>query len=89
MHTLRMVHRDVKDPNIGWSSEFGKWVFLDFGFATFLQEKIGETITSKFIGTFQYVVEELQELYFLGFSGEIDFYYNDVYGLEKSLPKIN
>ena len=32
-----MVHRDVKDANIGWSSIFGKWVFLDFGFAKFLQ----------------------------------------------------
>ena len=44
---------------------------------------------SKFIGTFKYVIEEIQDLYYLGFSEKVDFYYNDVHGLEKSLSKIN
>ena len=85
MHTLRIVHRDVKEVNIGWSEKFEKWVFLDFGFTTCLRESIGEKSQTKFIGTFKYVIDEIQDLYYLGLSGKADFYYNDVVGLERSL----
>ena len=37
MYSFRMVHRDVKEQNISWSSFFGRWVFLDFGFTTFIR----------------------------------------------------
>ena len=37
MHSLKIVHRDIKDKNVSWSPTFKKWVFLDFGFATFLK----------------------------------------------------
>ena len=37
MHSLKIVHRDIKDKNVSWSPNFKKWVFLDFGFATFLK----------------------------------------------------
>ena len=41
MHTLKMVHRDMKVDNIGWSPYFRRWVFIDFGFAKILKENIG------------------------------------------------
>ena len=41
MHTLKIVHRDIKDKNVAWSHHFQRWVFIDFGFATFLKEKVG------------------------------------------------
>jgi serine/threonine protein kinase len=41
MHSLGIVHMDIKPENIGWSNEFKKWVFLDFGLAHFLDAKIG------------------------------------------------
>ena len=88
MHTLKLVHRDVKDANIGWSPEFERWVFLDFGFTKFLPESIGEKTYTKFIGTFKYTTEELHQLYYLSESGTVDFYYNDVFGLEKSIKII-
>ena len=56
MHKLKMVHRDIKRKNIGWSHHFQRWVFLDFGFATILEEKIGEKSMSQFIGTYKNVV---------------------------------
>ena len=88
MHTLRMVHRDLKEANIGWSSEFGKWVFLDFGFTKFLRESVGEKTYTKFIGTFKYTTEELHQLYYFNETGKVDFYYNDVHGLEISIKRI-
>ena len=88
MHTLRMVHRDMKDQNIGWSPEFQRWVFLDFGFAKILGEKIGEKTITKFIGTFHFTTDELQQLFLLSRRGKVDFYYNDLYGLEKCITII-
>ena len=88
MHAFRMVHRDMKEANIGWSIEFGRWVFLDFGFATLLRESIGQKTYTKFIGTYGYGTDELQRLYYLEDAGRVDFYYNDLYGLEKSLRKL-
>ena len=88
MHSLKMVHRDIKEPNIGWSEEFGRWVFLDFGFSTMLRQSIGQKTYTKFIGTFKYTYDELQKLYYFERGDEVDFYYNDIYGLERSIKKI-
>lgn len=54
MHSLKMVHRDIKHSNIGWSNFFNRWIFLDFGFSTILTEDIGEKTWTKFIGTYKY-----------------------------------
>ena len=78
----------MKDQNIGWSPEFKRWVFLDFGFAKFLRESVGEKTYTKFIGTFQFTTHELQKLFLLKKRGRVDFYYNDLYGLEKSFDII-
>lgn len=40
MHTLKMVHLDIKPLNIAYSQSFKKWVFLDFGFTEFIKENI-------------------------------------------------
>ena len=58
-------------------------MFLDFKFATFLQEKIGEKLTCKFIGIDKHAILELQRFYFLKDPGEADFNYNDLFGLRK------
>lgn len=31
MHSLRMIHYDIKPQNIGYSKNQGRAVFLDFG----------------------------------------------------------
>ena len=63
-------------------------MFLDFGFTTFLTENIGEKTYTKFVGTFKYTYDEIQKLYYLDRGDKVDFYYNDVYGLERSISKI-
>ena len=88
MHALKMVHRDIKDKNVAWSHHFQRWVFIDFGFATVLKEKIGEKSTSRFIGTYRCTTPELQRLYFLKNPGEVDFYYNDLYGLRRVIRSL-
>lgn len=37
MHSLQIVHCDIKKANIGYSDSLDKWVFLDFGFTRFLK----------------------------------------------------
>ena len=81
VHSLKFMHRDIKSENIGWSQQRNKFVFLDFGFAGFIQEEVGSATVTRFIGTFGYVCEEMEKLYFLGRSGQIDMYYNDLFGV--------
>ena len=60
MHQLKIVHRDIKEKNIGWSPSLKKWVFLDFGFTTCLEENFGEQTKTEFIGTIGYTLNELK-----------------------------
>ena len=85
MHSLRMVHRDIKPANVNWSPHFQKWVFIDFGFATMLEEGIGGETRTKFIGSYPYASRELQKTHDLRTFGKVDFYYNDLHGLRKTI----
>lgn len=71
----------MKEQNVGWSPSFKRWIFLDFGFAKFLRENIGYKSYGRFIGTYKYTLKQLQELFHLERPGKIDFYYNDMSGL--------
>ena len=88
MHQLKIVHRDIKEGNIGWSPSLKRWVFLDFGFSKNIQEDIGEKSETKFIGTLGYTIDELKSLFYLNSKGFIDFYFNDLVGLETTLSII-
>ena len=85
LHSLNIAHRDIKPANVDWSPHFQKWVFLDFGFATMLEEEIGCKTRTKFIGSYPYASKELQQIRDLGIHGWVDFYYNDLHGLKKVL----
>ena len=61
MHSLKIVHRDMKSENVDWSPDFQRWVFLDFGFSTVLEEEMGQKTRSKFIGTYSSTTRELQK----------------------------
>ena len=76
----------MKKENIGWSPTFRKWVLLDFGFAKILEEDVGkESYSGGFIGTYSHTIKEIKSLYHLKCGGFVDFYYNDLYGLEKTI----
>jgi serine/threonine protein kinase len=51
MHSLKVVHRDIKPDNIMYSKSFKKHVFIDFGGSVLLKESIGEKSLTKFLGT--------------------------------------
>ena len=56
---------------------------MDFGFAKFIEEEVGLKTKTKFVGTYTYVTDEIKQLYNLTRFGYVDFYYNDLFGLEK------
>ncbi len=40
MHQLKVVHSDIKPPNVMFSPSYQKNVFLDFGVAEVINEEI-------------------------------------------------
>ena len=85
LHSLHISHGDIKPDNIGWSNEKNKLVYLDFGFARYIREPIGEKTKTHFIGTYSYTLEEMKKAYILKQKNFVDIYYNDVFGLEKTI----
>ena len=53
--------------------------------SVFVPEDIGFETSTMYKGTHSYVVPEMKKLFVLNSSGFVDLYFNDVYGLQKSL----
>jgi serine/threonine protein kinase len=51
MHSLKIVHRDIKFDNIMFSPTYKRNVFIDFGGCIFLKEQLGYRTLTKFYGT--------------------------------------
>jgi serine/threonine protein kinase len=51
MHSLRLVHRDVKFSNILYSQNSKCCMLSDFGLSHFVREEIGEKSHAYFEGT--------------------------------------
>lgn len=88
LHSLKIVHRDIKPNNICWSPTFSKYVLIDFGLSTLIKETRGTKTYSIFVGTLAYSYEDLKKLYILRQAGFVDFYYNDLNGLKLSLSHL-
>lgn len=54
MHSLNIIHGDIKLENVMWSSTFQKNVFIDFGLSRILKQSIGELTYTSFFGTYHY-----------------------------------
>ncbi len=81
---LRIIHRDIKPTNIMFSKSLNKCVFIDFGCSEVLDEPIGYKTLTKFVGTTAFCADELLAL-LSQLTGMVDLYYNDFYGLMKSI----
>lgn len=63
MHSLNIIHGDIKPDNIMYSQENKKFVFVDFGFSKCLQGKPGTMTTSRYFGTWIYSCQEMLEAF--------------------------
>jgi len=86
MHTLNIVHRDIKPDNIMYSPAFKRHVLIDFGGCLVLNQSCGYKTYSTFLGSTGFCTPEMFAL--LGNNrGFVDLYYNDLYGLKRTIEK--
>ena len=63
IHSLKVVHRDIKSGNVLYSNSLQKFIFCDFGLTNVVKEDIGYKTKMKFAGTYTFVTPELQNIY--------------------------
>ncbi len=63
MHSLSILHRDIKPDNIMYSPSYGKYVLIDFGISEYTSERPGQTVFTSFAGTYTYCSEEMKRLF--------------------------
>jgi serine/threonine protein kinase len=59
LHSLGIVHIDIKPANICYSPTLKEFIFIDFGFSRFITEDIGFKTHTNFLGTKGYLSEEM------------------------------
>ena len=83
LHSLKIVHIDIKPENIMFSPVYGKNVFIDFGCSTVIEEQAGYKSHTTFKGTLSYCSNQMKILYQSKQQGYVDLYYNDLHALQK------
>ncbi len=54
MHSLSIIHRDIKPCNIMYSPSYQKYVLIDFGISEYVSERPGQNVFASFAGTYYY-----------------------------------
>jgi serine/threonine protein kinase len=86
MHRFHLVHLDLKPPNIMFSPSLSRSVFIDFGFSRIIKENIGETSSTKFVGSYSFCSENMKKcLLKRETENRVNLYYNDLFGLIQSI----
>jgi serine/threonine protein kinase len=88
LHSIGVVHRDIKRDNILWNNRLQRFVMCDFGTSTSITERIGQKTFTEYCGTPYFMSNEMKELKDLRCEGYVDLFYNDVYGLSKAINLI-
>jgi serine/threonine protein kinase len=61
IHSLQIIHFDIKPQNIMYSKSFKKTVLIDFGLSKMISEKVGKlTYVPSFRGTYIYSSNEMK-----------------------------
>lgn len=84
MHKLRLIHKDIKPPNILYSHEQEDYVLCDFGISHFVVEEVGWKSPTYRDGTSNFMTEEMANMSSSSLA-QIDLYWNDLHGINKSL----
>jgi serine/threonine protein kinase len=86
MHSLNLIHKDIKPHNIAFSPSLNDFVFIDFGVSEYVNEKPGSYSCTFREGTFRYMSPEMKRLH-PGCSGYIDLYWNDLFSLRQCMDE--
>lgn len=78
LHSLSLVHMDIKTANLCLSPSLKQPVFIDFGLSEIVQQSAGAQTLTRFAGTLNYCCPEMLKLYNNG-EGFVDLFHNDVY----------
>lgn len=84
LHSLHIVHRDIKPDNLLFSPTRKALVFGDFGMSLLVKEGFKEKTMTSFAGTPNFCGEEMKKL-LNGERGLVNLYINDLYALQESL----
>ena len=83
-----MVHVDIKPDNILYSPGWRKIVLIDFGLATFIEQRVDESTETHFMGTPRFAGEEMKYLHDYKRSGLVNLYKNDYEMLIKTAEEL-
>ena len=74
MHSLHIIHGDIKPDNVMFSPSLKKFVFVDFGVSRIIKEEKGEKTFTDYFGTTKYSSEEMLLLSIIKKEGQVDLY---------------
>jgi serine/threonine protein kinase len=63
LHSLHIIHKDIKPKNILWSKRHGRFVLCDFGISHYVKGSAGQKTRTYYEGTYGYSGAEMKRLY--------------------------
>ena len=82
-HIFSIMHLDIKNDNIGFSSKLKKWVFLDYGMSQIVREGLGHRTDIRYSGTMGYMSQEMMTNCLN--RKPVDLYGNDAHALAQTV----